>query len=313
MSIFSEEQEEAKSILKFLFEHGVKIIIVFIIGSVVAICLTFFIPEKFRSSGIIYPPNSFTRDQLISNPQFGHETETEHLMQLLESSTLRDQIIKKFDLYKYYELDSMSTGWKQELNLRVIGDINFIRSKYLSVVISAELSNPEMTANIVNYIIDEVNVYKKNVFNENRASEIDFYKNRLERSEEKRDSVVSLIYALKDTTYAENLIENFKLRLNKDNFIENDYIDSRAMEVLIKKYNLLDAQTLSFQQDYNKAKDELRKPLLKNYVVDRAVPTYKKISPSFIINALVGGVLFMLTFLLFVILKTKYKLFKSAA
>ena len=179
MSIFSEEQEEAKSILKFLFEHGVKIIIVFIIGSVVAICLTFFIPEKFRSSGIIYPPNSFTRDQLISNPQFGHETETEHLMQLLESSTLRDQIIKKFDLYKYYELDSMSTGWKQELNLRVIGDINFIRSKYLSVVISAELSNPEMTANIVNYIIDEVNVYKKNVFNENRASEIDFYKNRL--------------------------------------------------------------------------------------------------------------------------------------
>ncbi len=312
MSIFLEEQEEAKGVLNFLFKHGARIIIAFVMGSVISICLTFFIPEKFRSIGIIYPPNSFAREQLISNPQFGHETETEHLLQLLESTTLRDQVIHKFDLYNYYKLDSTVLGWRQDLQLKFIGDINFLRSKYLSVVISAELTSPELAADIVNYIIDEVNHYKKKVFKENRTSEIAFYKNRVERSEGERDSVVSLIYILKDTTDAENLIENFKLRLNKENYIENEYIDSRSMEVLIKKYNLLEAQTLSFQQDFERAKDELSKPLLKNYIVDRAVPADKKVSPSFIINALIGGILFTLTILLLVILRTNYKSFKSA-
>jgi len=311
MSIFSEEKEEAKSILSYFFKHGIKIIIAFVVGVIIAICLTFAIPKKFRSSGIIYPPNSFTRDQLISNPQFGHESETEQLMQLLESSTLRDRVINEFDFRSYYEIDTSGLGWRQNLNLKFIKDIQFFRSKYLSVVISAELTEPELAADVVNFIIDEVNTYKKNVFTENRESEISFYQSRLGRSRLERDSIVSLIYTLKDTSNKENLITNYKQRIGTDNFIDGEYINSREMEELIQAYDILEAQTHQFKVDYEHAIDEMNKPLLKNYIVDRAIPTYKKVSPSFITNGLIGGLLLTIVMVLLFVVSDKYKVYKS--
>jgi len=311
MSIFSEEKEEAKSILSYFFKHGIKIITAFVVGVIIAICLTFAIPKKFRSSGIIYPPNSFTRDQLISNPQFGHESETEQLMQLLESSTLRDRVINEFDFKSYYEIDTSGLGWRQNLNLKFIKDIQFFRSKYLSVVISAELTEPELAADVVNFIIDEVNTYKKNVFTENRESEISFYQSRLGRSRLERDSIVSIIYTLKDTSNKENLITNYKQRIGTDNFIDGEYINSREMEELIQAYDILEAQTHQFKVDYEHAIDEMNKPLLKNYIVDRAIPTYKKVSPSFITNGLIGGLLLTIVMVLLFVVSDKYKVYIS--
>jgi hypothetical protein len=311
MSIFSEEKEEAKSILSYFFEHGVKIIIAFVVGTILAICLTFLIPKKYRASGIIYPPNSFTRDQLISNPQFGHESETEQLMQLLESSTLRDRVVNEFDFISYYDIDSNTVGWKQNLNLKYIQDVQFFRSKYLSVIVSAELTKPERAAEVVNFIIDEVNNYKKNVFKDNRDAEISFYISRLERSKLELDSVVSIIYSIKDTSNRENLITNYKQRIATDNFIDENYIDSREMEQLIQSYDIIRGQTRQFQIDYEHAVDEMNKPLLKNYVVDRAVPTFKKISPSFITNGLIGGVLLTIIMILLFVIRDKYRTYKS--
>lgn len=311
MTIFSEETEEANSILHYLFKHGVKIIIAFVIGALIAVSITFFIPKKFRSSGIIYPPNSFTRDQLISNPQFGHETETEQLMQLLESASLRDLVVEEFDLVNYYEMDTSTVGWKEELNLKFIDDISFFRSKYLSVVVSAELKDPELASEVVNYIIDVVNDYKKQIFKDNRETELAFYENRMVRNQFRLDSVESIIYMLKDTTITENLIANFKQRLNKENYIENSYIDSRQMEALIKQYDLLNGQVIQFQKDYERALDESKKPLLDNYIVDRAIPSYKKVSPSFSQNGLIGGVVLSFVLLLSLIIRDKYRAFKQ--
>ncbi|MBL4704414.1 MAG: hypothetical protein JKY54_07825 [Flavobacteriales bacterium] len=310
MTIFSEEQQEAKSVLNYLFKHGVKILIAFVIGLILAVCITFIIPKKFRSSGIIYPPNSFTRDQLIGNPQFGHETETEQLMQLLESASMRDSVIQKFKLINYYESDTSVVGWKDVLNIKFIHDVKFFRSKYLSVVISAELKDPELAADMVNYIISVVNKYKKSVFSENRDSDMRFYKSRWLKSEDALDSIVSMIYVIKDTNNTENLLSNYKQRLSTENYIENSYIDSREMERLIKKYNLLESQSLKFQLDYERALDERSKPLLDNYIVDRAVPTYKKVSPSFVTNGLIGGVILTIVMLMLLLVRDKYRDFK---
>ncbi|MFM7079592.1 MAG: hypothetical protein ACKOYC_07345, partial [Bacteroidota bacterium] len=59
----------------------------------------FFIKPKFKSTAIVYPSN------LIP---YSTESPTEQMIQLFGSDEIRDEIIKDFDLFKHYEVDTTS-------------------------------------------------------------------------------------------------------------------------------------------------------------------------------------------------------------
>ncbi|MAX80617.1 MAG: hypothetical protein CL843_10645 [Crocinitomicaceae bacterium] len=308
MSLFEEEKQDSTDVIQFLYSNRKALIISFVIGGVLACAVSFLLPKKYRSTGIIYPPNTYVRDQLISNPQFGHEIEVEHLLQLLESASLRDSVIDQFNLIDYYEIDTTSTaGWKQELVLKYIDDVKFFRSKYLSVVINVETKDAVLSANIVNYIIETVNKHKKAVFQGNIKNEIEYFKKRYEESKKKPQEILDQIYALKDTSTSKNLISNYLNNLNKENFVNNDFIDSREMESLVEEYIIYDDQMKERKHDYEQALDANSKPLLKNYVIDYAKPNYKKVSPSISVNALIGSAIALLATLIVLAWKRKVK------
>ena len=311
MSIFIDENAEAKSAIEFLFRHYRKLFLALFFGIIIGLIITFFIPNKFRSVGIVYPPNSFNRSELIGNPQFGHETETEQLIQLLESGSIRDSVIEKFDLMSYYNLDTINLEWKDVLMRLFIDDIHFVKSRYLSVVISAEMHEPDLAADIVNYIIDVVSEYKKDVFDINKKSELEYFSQRVIRNNKKLDSISKIIYSFKDTLMADNLIMNYKHRISKDNYEDIDFIDSRRMENLMSSYDLFYNQSIGFENDYELALDAARKPLLKNYIIDRAFPSYKKVSPSLTTNGIIGGFVMLIITLLFLSLRDRIKFLKE--
>jgi uncharacterized protein involved in exopolysaccharide biosynthesis len=106
------------NILKFLnkwkFHLGVIILIAIIMSAIFSGSM--FITPKFKSFAIVYPSN-------IS--PYSDESETEQMLQILQSSDIRDSIIKKFDLASHYEIDSsykyfISTIiWEYSQNVRV--------------------------------------------------------------------------------------------------------------------------------------------------------------------------------------------------
>src|SRR5690606_20772606 len=136
--------------------------------------VTLLTDKKYRSTAIIYPGNTYLRDEVISNPQFGTERESEQLMQMLESESIRDSVVKKFDLVNYYELDTNSIDWRERLTLKYIRDINCFKSKYMSIVISATTTKPELSAEIVNYITDVIDQYRESIFYENMHLELSY-------------------------------------------------------------------------------------------------------------------------------------------
>jgi diguanylate cyclase (GGDEF)-like protein len=75
-----------------------------------------FITPKFKSFGIVYPSN-------ISS--YSDESETEQMLQILQSGDIRDSVIRKFNLSKHYEIDStykyfVSTIiWEYSQNVKV--------------------------------------------------------------------------------------------------------------------------------------------------------------------------------------------------
>ena len=55
-----------------------------------------FIKPKFKSTAIVYPSN------LIA---YSTESATEQMLQICQSSTIRDQIIRSFNLLQHYDID----------------------------------------------------------------------------------------------------------------------------------------------------------------------------------------------------------------
>ena len=291
MSLFEDENKDSVDVFRFLYVNRKAILIAFIIGGLVTGTVSYLLPKQYKSTGIVYPPNSYVRDKLIENPQFGHELEVEHLIQMLESSNVRDSVINHFDLALYYEVDSSDIRWKDQLNEDFVNDVSFMRSPYLSVIIEAQFKDPELAADVVNYIIDVVNQQKESVFKENISRELNYFKTRYEVDKGKVDQIVDRIYTLKDTTISKNLITNYINNLPKESYVDNEFVDSKELEELIRDYRIYQTQASAKKIDYEQALDASHKPFLYNYVVEYAQPNYKKVSPKNSINAVIGALL----------------------
>lgn len=302
--------KDKSSALLFLYRNRKFLILSLIIGGAISTGITYFIPKKYMSTAIIYPANSHTRSDIIGNPQFGYETETEQLLQLLESKSMRQRTIDEFDLISYYEVDTTIRGWRSRLDLKYIDDVTFSRSKYLSVIINVRTKDPELSAKIANFQIDEVNAYRDAIFDKNRKQELQSVKLKLEESQKKQAVLRDSIYSVRGNS--DQLIFNFIENLNNENFDASEFVNNPKLEVLIEKY-IFELQVLKeFQSVYNKLEYQMNRPIPDVYTIDRAVPSFKKVSPSYLINGILGGFVFLVLSVTLLILRKEFSKLKES-
>lgn len=263
-----------------------------IIGALVGGSMTFTMSPKYMSTAIVYPYNAHTRGELISNPQFGYEVESEQLMQLLHSKSMRDRTIKKFKLYDYYELDTNEKSWNAELTQRYIKDIEFLRSPYLSVVINVTLKDPVLAADVANYQVVEVDRYRASIFKENRETDLEKSKLAMEKSQQELNALRDSIYQVKGGT--DNLLFNFMENLDNENYDPSAFINAPDLERLIVDYRFAHSNYVNARNSYEAKKKAMEDPIPSVYKVDVAQPSFKPVSPSFTINILLGAILFFL-------------------
>jgi len=279
----------------FLYKYRKLLFIALLIGGFSGFGMTFLIPKKFMSTAIVYPYNSNTRNELIANPQFGYEVETEQLLQLLSSKSMRDRTIEKFELYNYYDIDTNQASWNSELTLKYIRDVEFLRSKFLSVVINVTMTDPVLAANIANFQVAEINMYRASIFEENRTADFNYIDSQFKESSKEVNALKDSIYAIKKDD--NKLIFNFLENLNNENYDPSEFVNDRKLETLIIDYRFAYDRYINLRSRYEELKRALDEPIPSVYSIDKAMPSYKKVSPSFMINALLGAiVLFTLVF-----------------
>lgn len=262
------------------------------VGAILGGGLTFFIPKKYMSTAIVYPYNSHTVSDIVSNPQFGYEVETEQLLQLLESKSMRNRTIEQFKLYDYYEQDTADLAWKSKVTLSYINDVQFFRSKYLSVVINVSTKDPELSAAIANFQVEEVNKYREHIFEENRYSKFKKIKEKYETSEIRLNRIKDSIYKIK--AGSGQLLYNFIENLNNENYDASEFVNQPELEILVDQYLYEKRRYEGLRVEHDKLKQALDEELPSIYSIDKAEPTYKKTSPSFVINTLVGAMAILL-------------------
>ena len=276
--------------IHFLFRYRKLWLLSIVLGALMGGGITFFIAPKYISTAIVYPYNSQTREDLVSNPQFGFEFESEQLMQLFNSQSMRDRTIEKFKLYDYYGIDTNDNSWNSELTERYVKDVSIMRSKYLSVVINVTMKDSKLAADIANFQIDEVDNFRTSIFEENRRADLEKSKEKMTTLGEELKGLADSIYALKGGT--DDLLFNFLENLNNEDYDPAVFVDSPELETLIVDYRFNYDQFISARNDYDEKRQAMEEPIPSVYKVDRAQPSYKAVSPSYPINTVLGALAF---------------------
>ena len=98
-------------LIAFIWRKRKIFILIGVLAAIASSVASFMIEEKYESTVTLYPAKSssvtfnevITEDQSVS--KFGENEEAEQMLQILESSSIRSQIIDKFNLLKHYEID----------------------------------------------------------------------------------------------------------------------------------------------------------------------------------------------------------------
>ena len=168
--------------------HWKKLAIVAIVAIVLSSFFSspLFLAPKYKSIAVVFPSN------LTS---FSLESNTEQLLQFLHSEELKNNIAKRFNLFKHYNIDSSDAKAVSKFNDYYKTNISMATNMYESVEIEVIDESQSLAQSMANGIIDEANKlireskrnlvseYLKNYSNQLiiKKTEIDSLKLRLQK------------------------------------------------------------------------------------------------------------------------------------
>ncbi len=151
------------NLIRFLWKKKFHILIVTGLAAISAIIFSgpAFIPPKYKSTVVLFPTstNSISKALLTQSQapkqdvlQFGEEENAEQLLQILNSSVIRDRIVNKYNLFKHYDIDPQTKYPRTLLNKEFNSNIKFRRTENMAVEIAVMDINADTAALIANDI-----------------------------------------------------------------------------------------------------------------------------------------------------------------
>lgn len=316
----------------FLWDRRKLIIIVSIIAAVVSAAASFLITPKFKSTVILFPTstNSISKALVNTNPgnnqdilEFGEEEQAEQLLQILNSSLIRNKIIQRFDLAKHYEIDENSKFRNTYLMKEYEDNISFKRTEFMAVEISVLDKDPQMAADIANGIANLLDSTKNEMQKERARRGFEIVKKNYEDIQNEIKILDDSLQKIRQKgvndyeTQAEMLNQELAIQIGKGNKQGVERIEAK-LDTLSKYggiYVLL-RNNLGYKIDqlnkikakYDEAKIDAEEYIQQKFTVDNAFKAEKKTTPvRWLIVALSTFSAFLLTVLILIFIETVYK------
>ncbi|MBL4709384.1 MAG: hypothetical protein JKY48_13185 [Flavobacteriales bacterium] len=197
----------SNNLLRFLRKRGNLLLITSILAFVSSIIFSLLIEDKYESSVILFPSTTTSISRALLNDEnykekdfleFGEEEEAEQLIQILRSNAIRNHIIEKFDLMNHYDINPDAKYKQTELIQEYEGNIDFHRTKFMSVKIEVLDTDPIYAANIANEISIMVDIVRDNMLKKRAVQAFNIVKgelNNLEREVGKIEDTLNQIRA----------------------------------------------------------------------------------------------------------------------
>ena len=157
----------ASDVLFLIKKKWKHLLIVCSVALVASLIISFCIPEKYKSSVVLYPANSTSGSKTLATDentekgllQFGEKEEVEQMMQMLQSNDIRNRIIEKYNLIEHYRIDPNTKYLYTKLYDKYEDNVKISRTEYTSVKVEVLDESPDtaaMIANDISQLLDTV-------------------------------------------------------------------------------------------------------------------------------------------------------------
>ncbi len=307
MNEMQVKNTETFEFIKFIIRYYKIFLLSTLSAVVLSIIVTFFIPKEYLSIGIVFPTSSNSLQAVVDNPMLGYDVEADRLMQIMESREMFELVSKKFNLVQKFDIDTTNTDWYDELRKEFDESVSFKRKLSMCIEIKAQTTDPVLSANIVNTIIEHVDNIRERIIKQNLMLAYNSFANEYNQKKRLVDSLVALISGKRDTFKDPQfniMLDNKMLNVSLS---KSSNKNSTQLELDINNYYYEQSRLNDINSRYEKAKANAFGYIPKIYILDRANISYKKVFPSFTLNALIAffGIFLIVFFTLFI--KEKYK------
>jgi capsular polysaccharide biosynthesis protein len=169
-------------VIHILIRWKYHIVIITLIGILLAVVFSssLFITPKFKSTAIAYPANIAS---------YSDESETEQMLQVLQSKDIQDSVIKRFDLARHWEIDSAYKYFYTALYYEYSKSVSISKTPFESVNITVLDKDPQIACDMVNAIIEFYNKKVRQLHNEKYLEVIKMYDDIIRVKERGIDSL----------------------------------------------------------------------------------------------------------------------------
>lgn len=195
-------QEQRMNLFVTLWAKRKILIIVTSAGLVVSTVIAFLMTPLYRSTAIVFPAATSTvsfseqRNAKASSMDFGEEEQAEQLIQILQSSKVRDKVVQKFDLMKHYDIEDSDANKHYKLVKEYNSHILFVRTRYGSIQIDVLDKDPQLAADMANKIVDLIDTVKNEMVMERTVPAFEINKRKKEQLEADKEAVLDQLDSL---------------------------------------------------------------------------------------------------------------------
>jgi uncharacterized protein involved in exopolysaccharide biosynthesis len=290
----TEEQYDINSsgILTFLRKWRNVLLVTSLMAVISSVVFSLLIEDKYESSVILFPSTTTSISRALLNDEnykekdfleFGEEEEAEQLIQVLKSDAIRNHIIEKFDLMNHYDIDPEAKYRKTELIQEYENNIDFYRTKFMSVKIEVLDTDPVYAADIANEIAVMVDKVRNKMLKKRADQAFDIveneYKNLLREINAIEDTL-NMIRALGIQDYetqVEVLSEQYGAALVKGNATA-----ARILEAKLDTISKYGGKYLSLVQQMEYEREKLSD--MRAIYAEARVNAESTIDQKFVVN-----------------------------
>lgn len=325
MTFYGKQEFDGPAMIRLLWRKKWWIIVPTVITAFFTVIITLALPKKYLASGIVFPPSANNLEMLLNQPRYGYDMEADRLIQMLKSESLRDSIVKTHNLLAYYEIDTTSPSWNKELNQKFYADVDFTRTRYMSVVISAHMDSPQLSADIVNTCIDKVDELRERVFKKGLAQQMKSLQAIYSQKEKEMKALGDSLYRLSQRPGKESLrLLYYQMKFGRGLILDQNSMSrlleasgrnnvKPADELLATNYLGSQQQLQEIRKKMDALESLMKQPVPGVYVVDRAHPSYESVTPSVKKNLVIaGGGAFFLSMLILLLVHRLRDIFQPA-
>jgi uncharacterized protein involved in exopolysaccharide biosynthesis len=321
-------QENNKGFLSFLYQKR-KIWILFCgSAAVLSTVISFLIKPQYLSTAIVFPAAtssvSFSeqRNAKAAAMDFGEEEQAEQLIQILQSSKIRDRVVSEFQLLKHYEIDPSDANKNYKLNQEYSGHFSFSRTRFGSIKIDVLDQDPVLAAKMANRIVELIDTVKNEMIAERTLPAFKVNQRKLDQMRKDRDLILAKLDSLADLGVIALDVRSNLFQAYVDAQNENDRAElKKKIDVNMKYGAMYDGleymrnekivKIEDFNVSYEQAESDANTKFSHKFIVERAVVADKKEKPKRLIIVLVTTILAFVVSVFSLLVWEKYKELKA--